>query len=287
MRLGANDLDSILQSDELITSDKFRDGALRGNFNFIKRDFIYRPGRYRGEIVYPIWANPFRYMHRPLVVGASDFKTGFAEIRNLKRIKVGPIFGTNLLNIPNISSSIPIGLTNNTEESDAHTVFGDPSHLLHANQISALREEFDGSIYVNFSINNNFSVRKKLIHILEDLNNVYFDEFNISGSSRISYLNNLRNYSLVPCPEGNGIDTHRLWETLYMGGTPVIIRNNYLPRILEDLPVIQLNKWEELRDINLLESYWDKFQNTKFNFDCLRSSFWIAKLNSQSMNGEH
>lgn len=284
MRLEPYDLDLIVQSDNLITSDKFLAGALTNNYNFIKRDFIFRPGRYRGKIVYPIWANPIKYIHTPLVVGASDLATGFEEIQSLKRLRIGSIFGTNLLNIPNISTSIPLGLTNNTEESDAHKIFGNVEHLLHANKMSSLREKFDGSIYVNFSIENNFKVRKKLIDILKNLKNVHFDEYNMSSLARINYLDKLRSYSLVPCPEGNGIDTHRLWETLYMGGTPVVIRNNFLPKVLDELPVIQLNSWEELTDTNILESFWYKFQKTKFDFTPLKSSFWVKQFINNSMN---
>jgi hypothetical protein len=275
MRFTPEQLDAIHRDEDYISSDKFRDASQTENFNFIKRDFLFRPGRYRGKIVFPVWANPIKYSNAPLVVGASDFSTGFREIVSLKRFKVGPIFGTNTLNVEKISESIPIGLTNNTQESFEHSVFGNTNHLHIANSSSNLKQNFDGSIYVNFSVGNNEKVRKKLLEVLKTLRGVTYDELEVSDESRIRYLKNLRKFSLVPCPEGNGIDTHRLWETLYMGGTPVITRSNYLPPMINLLPVIQLNSWDELSNINHLESLWHSLNENSYDFKFLRSSFWV------------
>lgn len=284
MKFTPEELSKIYQNDDFISSDKFLAASGKKGFNFIKRDFIFRPGRYRGTVVYPIWTNPLKYVHKPIVVGASDLSTGFNEIVILKKFKVSAIFGTNTLNIKNISESIPLGLTNNTRESIAHEVFGDTSHLNIANSLSALREEFDASFYVNFSVGNNPRIRSKLIKILKNVKGVNYDEFSISSKSRINYLNNLRKFSLVPCPEGNGVDTHRLWETLYMGGTPIIIRNNFLPSILDFLPVIQLNSWDEISNIDLLESIWYSFREKLYDFTCLSSSFWISHVGEANRN---
>ena len=37
----------------------------------------------------------------------------------------------------------------------------------------------------------------------------------------VGYLDSLIRYKYVLCPEGNGIDTHRFWETIYAGSIPV------------------------------------------------------------------
>jgi hypothetical protein len=286
VRLTPNQLEEIYCNQKFITSDKFIVAALGKKFNFTKRDYIFRPGRYRGKVIFPIWAKPWKYIGKSLVVGASDYQTDFKEIVYLKRFKVRKIYGTNTINIKNVSESVPLGLTSNSNESRAHVVFGNTEHLNIANSLSPLREEFDGSIYVNFSVENNSRVRGELISILKNLKDVKYDEFSISDNSRISYLDKLRKYSLVPCPEGNGIDTHRLWETLYMGGTPVIIRSDYLPKSLNFLPVIQLNNWNEISDRSLMESYWSKIKDTNYNFSYLDSSFWISRFEHETLKSE-
>jgi hypothetical protein len=280
MRLTQIELQEIYESQGFISSDKYLESAGRSTFNFIKRDFMFRPGNYRGKRVFPIWANPIKYFKKPLVIGASDLATSLKEIHILKSLKVGAIFGTNLLNVQNTSESVPLGLTNNTKESAAHTIFGNIEHLKVANYLTPLRDDFNGSIYVNFSVANNPLVRNMLIKALKNTKGVHYDYFEMSDKARINYLMNLRHFSLVPCPEGNGIDTHRLWETLYMGGTPVIIRNKFLPRAVDQLPIIQLNNWEEISDIKALESNWYKIKNTTYDFSLLKADFWISRFES-------
>jgi len=49
----------------------------------------------------------------------------------------------------------------------------------------------------------------------------------------------------VACPAGTGVDTHRFWEALYLGSVPIVLRGQ-LSAMYENLPVIQLNAWEDL-----------------------------------------
>ena len=48
----------------------------------------------------------------------------------------------------------------------------------------------------------------------------------------------------VLCPEGTGIDTHRVYESLYCGATPVVLRNS-LSHLYERLPVCIVDKWTD------------------------------------------
>lgn len=47
------------------------------------------------------------------------------------------------------------------------------------------------------------------------------------------------------CPRGAGQDTHRVWEALYLGSIPVVLKSNLSP-LYDGLPVIQLDSWDEL-----------------------------------------
>ena len=52
-------------------------------------------------------------------------------------------------------------------------------------------------------------------------------------------------FKFVACPQGNGIDTHRFWETLYRGSIPVVLRSNWSAKINElGVPVIELTSWD-------------------------------------------
>lgn len=45
-------------------------------------------------------------------------------------------------------------------------------------------------------------------------------------------------YSL--CPPGNAHDTHRLWESLYCGSRPIVLRTPFIERLLETCPSLNL-----------------------------------------------
>jgi len=46
-------------------------------------------------------------------------------------------------------------------------------------------------------------------------------------------------YSL--CPPGNAHDTHRLWESLYCGARPIVLRTPFIQRLLETCPGFKLH----------------------------------------------
>lgn len=52
-------------------------------------------------------------------------------------------------------------------------------------------------------------------------------------------------FEYVACVRGNGIDTHRLWETLYRGRKPIVISDKWLDSLFFLKPYIQtLSEWK-------------------------------------------
>lgn len=270
-------LRSIILSDDFITSDKFL-FASGENFNYFKRDFLFKSGIWRNQYVSSIWRHLDDCYHKNLVFGHSDKKTNLNHLRTLKSLKINRVFGTNTFNKPGFSESIPLGLTNDCDDSLVHRILGNTDHIREADQASSALTEFNGTIYLNFNLRNNLVKRKELKLALRDNRHVESDELDLSDAGRLRYLTKLRNTSLVPCPEGNGIDTHRLWETIYMGGTPVILQNNYLPTVLNELPVIQLASWSHLNDLPRIESLWYQIRDRKYEFESLTASYWIERM---------
>ena len=59
-----------------------------------------------------------------------------------------------------------------------------------------------------------------------------------------AYAGMAHNYKFVACPQGNGIDTHRLWETLYRGSIPLVKRSRWSENISKlGFPLIELDDW--------------------------------------------
>jgi hypothetical protein len=59
------------------------------------------------------------------------------------------------------------------------------------------------------------------------------------------YVNYSRIFKYIAAPRGNGLDTHRLWETLYRGAVPVVKRSAWSQSIIElGIPMVQLQSWD-------------------------------------------
>ena len=109
-----------------------------------------------------------------------------------------------------------------------------------------------------------------------------FEEPNFSIKGRILYLENLRRYAFTVCPVGNGIDTHRLWEVLYMGGIPIIKENRILESLLQGLPFVLVKKWEQIEDNLFLQESWERLANgTFYDFEKLKLNYWIDLIHSR------
>ena len=76
----------------------------------------------------------------------------------------------------------------------------------------------------------------------------------------------MRRTLLVPCPPGNGKDTHRFWESLYLGALPVILKKDEIPAY-SPYPYIAIEEWSELSQLatkQLREIYSSKVSALDF-----------------------
>jgi len=89
----------------------------------------------------------------------------------------------------------------------------------------------------------------------------------VTGSE---YYAMLAEYSYVVCPQGLGTDTHRLWEALYLGAVPIVLKSS-ISALFEDLPVIQLDRWSDFSAESLHKVRY-------FVGDGLRLSTWVQRI---------
>lgn len=119
--------------------------------------------------------------------------------------------------------------------------------------------------YMNFNIGTNRAVRQpchdQLIGKLPFLPNVSFSE----------HIGRLSEYEFCICPEGNGFDTHRLWEALYLRVVPIVMASLFTDVLLaQGLPLVVLNSWSEY-DESVLD--YSGFVG-RFDLDCLRLDYF-------------
>ena len=166
---------------------------------------------------------------------------------------------------------IPLGLANDYSKKNL-TIDHIINNLNNRSNKEKLRK-----IYVNFVPNTNEKKRNNLIEVLKDRKNVTFDLPNLTLEE---YSNKIYNHKYVLCPPGNGIDTHRLWETLYLGSTPVVEKIPGYEKYLE-FPIIFYENVNEL-NIETLEKKYHSISNMSNDF--LNVDYWMKIVkNKQNM----
>lgn len=95
------------------------------------------------------------------------------------------------------------------------------------------------------------------------------------------YIDNIYKHKFVACPRGNGIDTHRTWETLYLDSIP-IERRNRNNAAWRDLPICYVNEWKEVTE-ELLNREYDRIMSTEWNLDKLYMPYWETLIRSYTV----
>ena len=92
-------------------------------------------------------------------------------------------------------------------------------------------------------------------------------------------INRLAKYKWCICPEGNGVDTHRLWEAMYLGCIPIVLKSPFIDTLMHytegELPIYVVEKWDKLCLSQSLTQY-------RFDSKWLKFSHWVFQITSAS-----
>jgi hypothetical protein len=180
-----------------------------------------------------------------LIIGDSDFSPSLSQIDDLSKYFLS-IYSVNLKEtLGDNVYNLPLGLESQRYRS--------------AGQL----RDFRGL--------PTFDPEKRNIQILVAWNDKTFEEERVSarktlaGSALVTQIEErvparlvhkmMRSAKLIPSPRGNGLDTHRFWESLYLGALPIVLCKNKL-RNMNHWPYVCVESWEELAS-------WNKFYITE------------------------
>lgn len=127
------------------------------------------------------------------------------------------------------------------------------------------------NIYFYCNINNNYNKRKECYLKLNFIPKAYLKPV-------AEYFNYLATFRFAICPEGNGVDTHRLWECFYLRVVPIVLDNLFIKKVKEtyNLPMVILNDWNDLRELYQFLNY--------DNYESLFSNLMKLDLNYLKQN---
>jgi hypothetical protein len=147
---------------------------------------------------------------------------------------------------------LPIGFANSQWEHGNLMLFNDINFITNLSIKTS-------KVYFNFSINTNKSKRQICYDSL--VNKITW----LEPINAIDNLKRLSTFEFCICPEGNGVDTHRLWECLYLKVVPIVIKSEFTEILLKNgIPLLVLDKWDNF-DINNLNYNIYDFNNEELN----------------------
>lgn len=272
-------LSAIISERDVITTD----GYLRACGNdtaavYWKRDFLFRHGDWRGQAVRPLILSPSVFRGRTLVVGHGDDPLGHAAQAPFRVLGAARLAGVNLTPWNRFSFTLPLGLTNDCDDSPLHRVFGNLEHLDQALTPSRDPYEYHGSVLACFTVDTAPRFRSDLRAMAQEAPGMAWVDPVPTEQGRVAFLTAVQEHDFVLCPRGNGLDTHRLWETLYMGGIPVLRRTEFEPSLVTGLPVLIVREWTELLDGRRRREAWESVVGGTYDIERLRLSHWTASL---------
>lgn len=92
------------------------------------------------------------------------------------------------------------------------------------------------------------------------------------------FLLNIASFKYILCPEGNGLDSHRIWESLYLGCVPIMIKSRFAFKMAETFPAIMIvNDWSDITE-SLLQTYYES-HSSWIDLKKLDLNYWAEEIN--------
>ena len=252
--------------EDILTSDGFLQAFPR---NYYKTDVLVwgRPIEWRGRIHEPPVGRQVLAL-----AGHSDFPLTDEIVKKYPAMRW---FASNTQSIT--AYGLPLGITNDTDETPVHRIYGNKQIM-----IDAIRQPvtYKNLCYMNFVIDTFPSVRAPLFERMKDKPWVTVGTPVATMEGRKAFLEDIRSHTFVLCPRGNGIDTHRLWETLYMGSIPVVVYDS-AHKDWTDLPILFIQDWAQVTE-EFLRAEYTRILGTRWNLSKLKMSYWIEKIKNAS-----
>ena len=198
-----------------------------------------------------------------LVTSQTD-RSVSSNLYNKKPKNVSKWYSTNVSVDKEDLIPIPYGLSNS---------YSTKNLLKHDFELMSNKEK-SNLVYLNFEVNTNYFHRSKLKKILSSQEGFSLEK---NSLDLLQYSKNLNTFKYIFCPWGNGFDTHRVWESLYAGGIP-IVPEHLTFNSAQNLPVITYKNIQKL-NFDYVKS---AEKNLKYNYEDLNIDFWFKKIRESS-----
>ncbi|HEY5706502.1 MAG TPA: hypothetical protein VIS96_13100 [Terrimicrobiaceae bacterium] len=206
-----------------------------------------------------------------LVSSESDIAITRRRIRQ-KPSQVHHWFATDVVEPGPGVSGLPLGLAN----SYCGVTLKAP---LLANRSRPLSER-PSWLYVNFRPETSPSVRAPIMEHFADLADAKWLTVRRSTLDLGTFLDELTSHRFVICPEGSGVESHRMWEALYSRTIPIVTRNPALEPFA-DLPILAVDDFRMVTR-EFLQTEYQRMTARKWNHELMFLPWWGERFREES-----
>ncbi len=189
----------------------------------------------------PNLINIIEYFQNPfiLILHNSDFELNESYLSIINHPKIIHIFSQNSILSHLKVTNLPIGIANSMwKHGDLYFL-----HLINM-QNKNIKNNF---IYLQFSLST-YEKRKNILNKLIEKNIEVQPNLEY-----LQYLDLLSTFKYCICARGNGIDTHRFWECIYLNVIPICEKSIFTENLKKEYKdIILLDSFDDL-NIDLLE----------------------------------
>ena len=235
---------------------------------YVKTDFfVHGQFTWRGKVHAP------NLSREVVIVGHSDYGVTDAIVARYPDVPHWFVINNFCVTAQNVTT-LPLGITNNTDESTQHRVYENMEVM--AQIVAEPIGKQANLAYLNITTGTYPLEREEVVQRFASQPWVTMEEPDPSELGRARFLRQIRRHSFCFCPRGNGLDTHRLWETLYMAAYP-IVRYHTAYAHMSDLPILFVDNWADVTE-ELLRAKAECFATMEWNYPKLYFPYWESVI---------
>lgn len=182
------------------------------------------------------------------------------------------VFCVNITSDNEFVTALPIGLENAHFNKSGNVSNFMKNGMPIRDQIQA--EPKQNFIFSAFNSRTNVAERKKLIKLIGDSRHSFLGSTLSPEDFRLRIQRSL----FVLSPQGNGLDCHRTWESIYLGAVPVVIKGTLSTFFTQNLPIWEIEKWESILNMTDAELKQKFKEISKRDAKIAFSNYWEKRF---------
>ena len=183
--------------------------------------------------------------------------------------RVRRVYCVNVLDDIDGVTPIPIGL-----ENAWHNKNGRLRYYLDRPARPVSVDDYDHLVMSSFSVGTNPSRRQPVADLMATSRHSYQGMAWKSGEFRDVISRSL----FVVSPPGNGADTHRTWEAIYLGAIPVVDKASLASSFTDHLPILAVESYEEFVEMSDDQLFGTYLELRKRPTDRAYAPYWAGEI---------